>query len=237
MTKRWKYLMTALAVVFPLTALPLLALAQGAAQAPLGQQPAAGAQGPWGQGRMGRMDPERMQKRMRLARTLGLAEALDLEPAQALKLGETLGKFDDRRFAVRKQLRDLRELLKRAAAGEKVPAAEVDGAVTKGLELRGQLAAIDRDTINAVTQGLSPEKKARAVLFLSNFHRHFAGPGMRPGMGGPGGPGMGPGRGMGPGGHGRGQGGPGAGWGMGPGGDEGACAQLSMGPPPEDEED
>jgi hypothetical protein len=183
------------------------------------------------------MDPERMQKRMRLARTLGLAEALDLDAGQALKLGETLGKFDDRRVAVRKQLRDVREVLKRAAAGEKVPGAEVDGAITKGLELRTQLAAIDRETINAVTQGLSPEKKARAVLFLANFHRHFPGPGMRPGMGGHGGPGMGPGRGMGPGAHGRGPGGPGGGWGMGPGGEEGPGEMMGMGPPPEDEED
>ena len=39
---------------------------------------------------------------------------------------------------------------------------------------------MDRETVAAVTQGLTPEKKARAVLFLSKFERRFGGHG--PGM-------------------------------------------------------
>ncbi len=187
--------------------LPLAVHAQGG--------PPAGAQGPQqGQGAGPRHDPARMEKRMRLARTLGLAEALDLDAPAALKLGETIGKFDDRRVAARKTMHDSREVLRRAAQGEKVSAAEVDGAIQKALDARAQLAAVDRETVTAVTQGLSPEKKARAVLFLAKFqHRFPGGPGgMRPGMMGPGGKGMGPGHhgGRGPG------GGPGGEWGMGP---------------------
>jgi hypothetical protein len=208
-------------------ALPLAGHAQGPqAGAPQGQDQGGQRQGG------PKFDPARMEKRMRLARTLGLAEALDLDAPAALKLGDTIGKFDDRRVAVHKQMREAGEVLRRAAQGEKVSAGDVDAAIQKGLDARAQLATIDRETVAAVTQGLTPEKKARAVLFLAKFQRRFHGhgPGMGPGMMGPGGGRgmMGPGMGGHPGGRG-GMGGAGGGWGMGPGDD---AQMLGMAPPP-----
>ena len=196
-------------------ALPLAALAQGGPPgAPQGTGP--------------KFDPQRMEKRMKLARTLGLAEALDLDTAAALKLGETMGKFDDRRAPLRKQLRESGELLRRAAQGEKVSAAEVDQAIQKALDARAQIQAINREMVGAVTSGLTPEKKARAVIFLAKFQRRFGGRWM-----------MGPGKGMG--GPGWQHGGPGGGHGMGPGGwgmgpDE-AGPMMGMMAPPDDFDD
>jgi hypothetical protein len=208
-------------------ALPLASHAQGGSQAGPPDQ-----QGQGGQRQGPKFDPARMEKRMRLARTLGLAEALDLDAPAALKLGETMGKFDDRRVAAHKQMREAGEVLRRAAQGEKVTAGDVDAAIQKGLDARTQLSTIDRETVAAVTQGLTPEKKARAVLFLAKFQRRFHGhgPGMGPGMMGPGGGRgmMGPGMGGHPGGRG-GMGGAGGGWGMGPGDD---AQMLGMAPPP-----
>ncbi|HET6437589.1 MAG TPA: hypothetical protein VFG59_05980 [Anaeromyxobacter sp.] len=161
------------------------------------------AQGPnGGSGRPG-PDPERAEKRMRLARTVGLAEALDLDTAQALKLGDTMSRFDDRRKAAHKQAMDARDALRNAAQGGKATAADVDGAIGKLLDARAQVQAIDREMLQAVTKDLAPEQKARATLFLGRFRqeierrmmmRHAPG-----GMGGPGPGGMGP----------RGTGGPG----------------------------
>jgi hypothetical protein len=142
-----------------LAALPLTALAQAAAPG----RPAGGPGRP--------PEPERLEKRMRLARTLGLAEALDLDTAQALKLDETLGRFDDRRKVIRKQAADARDALRRAAANDKATAAEVDAAVAKLLDARTQAQALDKETLQAVTQGLSPDRKARATLFLGQLRR------------------------------------------------------------------
>ncbi len=190
-------------ILLALTLLPLAAFAQGA--------------GP-GQGRQG--GPSEMaQKRMRLARTLGLAEALDLDATHALKLSDQLQKVDEKRFALHQQIRDARQVLRRAAQGEKVSAAEVDQAIQKALDGRAQMHALDREAIATVTQGLSPDKKARAVLFLGRFEQRFpGGPGMGPGRHG--GRGMGPGQGMGPG---RGMGPMGMNQGMGPGPGAGDC--------------
>jgi hypothetical protein len=188
-------------ILVALAVLPLAAFAQQGA-GPGGRMGPGQGQG-MGPG-MGRGDPERMEKRMRLARTLGLAEALDLDQAQALKLGESVAKFDDRRLAAHKALRDSHDVLRRAAKGEKVAAPEVDQAIQRALEARTQIQAIDREVIATVTKDLSPDKKARAVLFLERFQGRFGpgGPrgahdamnrGVRRGMGPGAGMGMGPG--------------------------------------------
>jgi hypothetical protein len=167
----------------------------------------AGPRGPRGQ-----LDPERMEKmrrRMQLALTLGLAEALQLDDAAALKVRGQIEKFAPRRMAAMTQMRDSVQVLRRSAKGEKVAAAEVDAAIVKLLDARAQVQAVDRDVVNTVTKDLAPEKRARAVLFLAQFHKRVMQE-LRPGghgRGGPGGPGMGPGP------HGPGPGGPG----MGPG--------------------
>jgi len=200
-----------------LTLAPVAALAQGAATPPPTPQQGQGGPG-W------KMDPkqraEQMQKRGRLALTLGLAEALDLDAAQALKVRDAIAQLEPRRTAARKQLHDAGDVLRRAAKGEKVSAAEVDQAISKAFEARQQMEAVNKDTVAAVTKDLSPEKRARAVLFLARFEHRMHGRmggmrGMGPGgMHGPGGPGMGPGmHGM-HGGMGRGMG---PGMGMGPG--------------------
>jgi hypothetical protein len=186
-----------------LAILPLAAFAQGAGPAkgpgPGGHDCENCQKGMGGPGTDERID--RMEKRARLARNLGLAEALDLDTAQSNKLADGLAKVDEKRVAIHKQTRDARQLLLRAAKGEKVTAAEVDGALAKLLDLRAQSVALDKETLAVVTKDLSAEKKARAALFLGRFEQRM-GPGMMgPGMGGGRGGGMGGGMMGGPGGH------------------------------------
>jgi len=186
---------------------PALTLAQGPGPGPGAGQGLGPGQG---RGLAWKQDPkmqEKVERRMKLARTLGLAEALDLDAKKALELGDVMAKQDDRRAAIRKQMRDAHDVLRKAADGEKVTAQEVDQAIQKGLDARAQLAAVEKETLQAIIKDLNPEQRARAVLFLDRFHRRFQvgggqgniqimrhrGPG---GMGGPGGGAMlgGPGR-------------------------------------------
>lgn len=204
-----KKLTIALAV---LTALPLAALA-----APPGD-PAPGGKAGMGPPANAEERLALAQKRLRVARAVGLAEALDLDVAEATKLAGTLDRFDQKRRSAQKQRQDAMQVLHQAARGDKEAESKVDDAVKKVFEARTQLAAIDRETFEAVAKGLSPEKRARAAVFLGHFQQRFGGGmGMKgmmdgPGMGGMGmGPGMG--RGMGMGGRGMGMGG-----GMGGGG-------------------
>jgi hypothetical protein len=166
----------------------------------------------------------RMEKRMRLARTLGLAEALDLSEAEAIRMRDVLARFDEKREPLRKQVGEARQTLRKAARGDAAAQKGVDDALKRLRDLRGQMFALRDELFQAITKDLTPERKARAALFMERFRERMGGkmgevrervrelrfrrdPGGPGGMG-PGGPG-----GMGPGGPG-GMGGPGM---MGPG--------------------
>jgi hypothetical protein len=203
---------------------PALALAQGTGQ---GMGPGSGP-GP-GMGPRARLAPaeraERREMRSRLARTLGLAEVLELDEAQALRLRDTLRRFDERRLVAHKVKAEAKETLRTAARGDAAKAQGVEQALQRFLEADAQLEAIEREQLQAVTKDLSPEKRARAVLFLDGFERRM-GPMMGPGGKGPGMRGeRGHRRGMGP--------GPGGEWGMGSGGPE-ACPHGRCDPDDDD---
>jgi hypothetical protein len=193
----------------------LLALAPLLATAQTPLPPASRPAGPMmhheEDGPPGPMDParrEKMQRRMQLALTLGLAEALQLDDASALKVRGQIEKFTPRRMAAGAQMRDSVQVLRRSAKGDKVAAADVDAAITRLLDARAQMQVLDREVVVTITRDLPPEKRARAVLFLAKFHQRMmeelrpGGRGHR-GPGGPGGPG---GSGMGSGPHGAGPG-------------------------------
>ncbi len=203
-------------LILILAALPFAALAQG------GRGPGAPADA------SARF--ERMEKRMRLARALGLAEALDLDEAQATKMQGVMAKYDGQRKPLMRQVHEGMQTLRKAASGDAAAQKQVDQAVSQVFDARAQMQKVDREMFQAIGKDLSPEKRARAAVFLARFAGRF-GAGMGPGMErGPGGrEGMGPGRG--PRGPGQG-GGPGMRGGMGGmgGGMSAAPGPMGMGP-------
>jgi len=191
--------------VLALVLVPALALAQGAPSAP--PSPAEpGAAAPGSKHDHGKEHWGRMEKRMRLARALGLAEALDLDEAQAMKMDQVLVSFDARRKPLHESMRESMRVLHEAAHAKSGSASApttdkaVDQAVAGIFDAREKLQAIDREMYQALSKGLSPEQRARMVLFFARFrqevrkqmmeHEHMHGHDFGPGMRGhhPGGP-------------------------------------------------
>ena len=190
-----------------LAALPALALAQGGPPPgrppfpgvpeppPSAAAPDAAPRGPGAAASRERWGP-RMERRMRLARALGLAEALDLEPAQVAKMDEVLKGFDARRKPVLERLRADALALRGAAADPKATAKQVDDLVARIFTARGQMMAIDQEMYAALGKDLSPEKRARMALFFARFRERMGmeardraeGRGRGPGPGGGPGP-------------------------------------------------
>jgi hypothetical protein len=110
-----------------------------------------------------------MQQRMRTLRALGIAEALDLDTADALRLDAAMRPFDDRRRPLQKQLHDAMQTLRRAAEGEAQALPQVDAATARVLDTRAQMAAIDREMFAALSQSRTPQQRARLALFLAHF--------------------------------------------------------------------
>jgi hypothetical protein len=110
---------------------------------------------------------ERMEKRVRTMRVVGLAEALELEPEQAVKLADMMRPFDERRRPLRQQVWESAQVLKRAAAGDVAAQAQVDQSVQRAFEARTQMAALDREMYQALAKDLPPQKRAQLALFLA----------------------------------------------------------------------
>ncbi|MBF5044818.1 hypothetical protein FGE12_20635 [Aggregicoccus sp. 17bor-14] len=134
--------------------LPCLALAQ---TPPPAAPPAPSAQA----------QREHREQRLRTARVVALAEALELDSAGALKLDEALKKLDARREPLRAQVRDAAQVLERAASGDKAALGQAEGAAQKAFEARAQLAALDRELYQSLEKSLTPEKRAKLALILA----------------------------------------------------------------------
>jgi hypothetical protein len=154
-------------------------------QAPA-QRPDVGAQrggnfGGWdderGEGRR-----EEHEKRMRMMLVVGIAEALNLSEADAIRLSDKIKTFDDRRKPLREQMFDTMKVLRAAADGDQAALGKVDQATVALLDLRQQMAAVDKEMFLTVSKDLTPQKRAQLALFLAKFmHERKMGGGMRGG--------------------------------------------------------
>jgi hypothetical protein len=110
---------------------------------------------------------ERMEKRQRLRQVLELSDALELDNAQALKMEETLRRFDEKRRPLREQVREAARILHLAARGDSAALPQVDGAAQRAFEARERIAALDKEMYQALAKELPPEKRARLALTLA----------------------------------------------------------------------
>lgn len=118
--------------------------------------------------------PERLEKRTRMMRVLSLAEDLELNEAQAVKMADTLRQFDERRRPLMQQVRESAQVLKRAASGDASVQAQVDGAVQRVFDARTQLAALDRELFQVLAKDLPPQKRAQLAIFLARHEGRMA---------------------------------------------------------------
>lgn len=154
---------------------PMLAMAAPPPGPPVGKMgaPPDGAMGP-----SKRHDHER---RMRLMMVVGLAEALGLSEAEAIRLADTMKRFDERRRPLREEMADQHRILKDAAAGDTAALAKVDEAANRLLEGRIKMAQLDKEMFVLLAKDLTPQKRAQLAVFLGRFkhemrERAMAGP-------------------------------------------------------------
>ncbi|MCY1076167.1 hypothetical protein [Archangium lansingense] len=132
--------------VLTLTLLPLVSLA-----APPEQKDAA----------------ERAERQIRLMRVVGLAEELELDESQALKMADTMRQFDERRRPLLEQVQESAQVLRKAARGDAQAQSQVDQAVQRVFDARTQLTALDRDMYQAIARELPPQKRAQLAIFMA----------------------------------------------------------------------
>lgn len=147
--------------------------------------PPAPAPGPAMGGKRGDREErreERMENRenkVRLMYLVAISEALELTDAEALKLGDKLKAVEDKRRPLRQQMGESMKSLRDAADGDQAALGQVDANVQKVLDGRAQMAALDKEMFAQLSQGLTPQKRAKLALVLARMQHEMKGGGQK----------------------------------------------------------
>lgn len=114
---------------------------------------------------------EEREKRIRMMLVVGIADALSLSEAEALRLGDKVKGFEERRRPVREAMHESMKTLKAASDGDPAALPQVDQAIQKVLDGRAQMAQLDKEMFAGLSQGLTPQKRAQLAIFLARFHQ------------------------------------------------------------------
>jgi hypothetical protein len=112
---------------------------------------------------------ERVEKRIRLMRLVEIADRLELDDRQAMKINETLQQFDERKRTAHEEMKASRQALKRAAEGEATASKEIDVALDRVLDGRKRMLDLDQDLYRTLSRDLTPKQRARLAIFLLEF--------------------------------------------------------------------
>lgn len=112
---------------------------------------------------------DEMEKHTRLARVVGLAEELDLNTNEALRVDEVLRKYDERRRPLREQVAEAAKILERAADGDTQAQGQVDQAAQRIFEARTQMAELDKEMFQQLARDLRPQQRAKMAVFFARY--------------------------------------------------------------------
>jgi hypothetical protein len=137
--------------------------------------------GPFGDGPPSPEQVEARERQVRMMMVVAISEALELNEAEALKMSERLKGLEGKRRPVRQQMGEAMKALKDAAEGDQAALAQVDANVQRVLDGRAQMAALDKELFQQLSQGLAPQKKAKLALALGRLNHELRGGGFKKG--------------------------------------------------------
>jgi hypothetical protein len=112
---------------------------------------------------------ERNERKVRILRLVGLADALQLDETQALRMEQRSRPFDEQRRALELEIARWAEILKKASEGDPAALGQVDRAISGILDARTEVQALNRDLINTLGKELSPQQRAKMAIFFGEF--------------------------------------------------------------------
>ena len=116
-----------------------------------------------------------MAKKLHMLLVVGIADALSLTEAEALRMSDKLKGYEEKRRPVREGMGDSLRILKAAAEGDASATAQVDGAVLKLFDSRQQMAVLDKEMFTGLSKDLKPQQRAQLAVFLARFHAEAKG--------------------------------------------------------------
>jgi len=112
---------------------------------------------------------QRALARLRLMKVVGVAEALDLNEVQALRMADVMRRYDDRKAPLQVQNAELAKVIKRASEGDSAAVGQVDRAIQTISDNRIQVQQLDREMIDELGRNLPPQQRAKLMIFFVSF--------------------------------------------------------------------
>ncbi|MBL8935507.1 MAG: hypothetical protein JNM69_13205 [Archangium sp.] len=128
-----------------------------------------------GEDREERQEEHARQGRMMLV--VAVAEALELNEAQALKVADKVKALDEKRRPVREAMGEAMRAVKAAADGDAAALAALDANMQKVLDGRVQMAQLDKELFATLGEGQPPQKRAKLAVVLAKVGAEFRGRG------------------------------------------------------------
>ena len=112
---------------------------------------------------------QRALARVRLMKLVGLAEALDLNEAQALQMAEVMRRYDERKAPLQVQNAEAAKIIKRASEGDSAAIGQLDRAIQTMFKNRLQVQQLDLEMMDELGRNLPPQQRAKLMIFFVRF--------------------------------------------------------------------
>lgn len=113
--------------------------------------------------------------RVRMMYMWRLTEALRLDEPTAARLFPLLGRIEERKAPVRKELGDLARQLRAEAENPKANPAQIGQLIDRIVAARDRLRQLENDGFKEIRRVLSPVQQARLVLLMPRLDRQVRG--------------------------------------------------------------
>ena len=112
---------------------------------------------------------QRALARVRLTKMVGLAEALDLNEAQALRMAEVMRRYDERKAPLQVQNAEAAKIIKRASEGDSAAIGQLDRAIQTMFKNRVQVQQLELEMMDELGRNLPPQQRAKLMIFFVSF--------------------------------------------------------------------
>ena len=112
---------------------------------------------------------QRALARVRLMKLVGLAEALDLNEAQALQMAEVMRRYDERKAPLQVLNAEAAKIIKRASEGDSAAIGQLDRAIQTMFKNRLQVQQLDLEMMDELGRNLPPQQRAKLMIFFVRF--------------------------------------------------------------------
>jgi hypothetical protein len=112
---------------------------------------------------------QRALARVRMMKVVGLAEALDLNEAQALQMAEVMRRYDERKAPLQVQNAEAAKVIKRASEGDSAAIAQLDRAIQTMFNNRVQVQKLELEMMDELGRNLPAQQRAKLMIFFVRF--------------------------------------------------------------------